>query len=38
MEAFFAHLGYVQKRIISDYNTKLIGGVAREYPNSLCIQ
>jgi hypothetical protein len=37
MEAFFAHLGFYPKRLISDFDTKLIGGKAREYLNSLKI-
>ena len=37
IEAFFAHLGFVPKRIITDFDTKLIGGHAREYLNSLLI-
>jgi hypothetical protein len=37
-EFFFAHLGVIPKRIISDFDTKLIGGSAREYLNSLLIQ
>ncbi len=36
-EFFFAHLGVIPKRIISDFDTKLIGGSAREYLNSLLI-
>jgi hypothetical protein len=37
MEAFFAHIGMVPKRLISDFDTKLIGGSARDYLNSLLI-
>jgi hypothetical protein len=37
MEAFFAHIGIVPKRLISDFDTKLIGGSAHEYLNSLLI-
>jgi hypothetical protein len=37
METFFAHIGIIPKRIISDFDTKLIGGQAREYLNSLLI-
>jgi hypothetical protein len=37
LEAFFAHLGFCPKRLISDFDTKLIGGKAREYLNSLKI-
>jgi len=37
LEAIFAHLGFLPKRIITDFDTKLIGGKAREYLNSLLI-
>jgi hypothetical protein len=37
LEAFFAHLGTTPKRLISDFDMKLIGGKAREYLNSLKI-
>jgi len=37
LEAFFAHLGTTPKRLISDFDMKLIGGKAREYLNSLMI-
>jgi hypothetical protein len=37
LEAFFAHLGFVPDRLISDFDMKLIGGKAREYLNSLLI-
>jgi hypothetical protein len=37
LDAFFAHLGFVPKRLISDFDTKLIGGSAREHLNSLLI-
>jgi hypothetical protein len=37
LEAFFAHLGIIPKRLISDFDLKLIGGKAREYLNSLLI-
>jgi hypothetical protein len=37
MESFFAHIGVIPKRIVSDFDTKLIGGQAREYLNSLLI-
>lgn len=37
MDAFFAHLGVLPKRLISDFDTKLIGGKAREHLNSLKI-
>ncbi len=37
LEAFFAHLGMVPKRIISDFDLKLVGGRARWYHNSLLV-
>jgi hypothetical protein len=37
LEEFFAHLGFSPRRLISDFDTKLIGGQAREYLNSLKI-
>ncbi len=37
MEAFFAHLGFVPKRLVTGFDTKLIRGKAREYLNSLQI-
>ncbi len=37
LEAFFAHIGFYPKRLISDFDTKLIGGKAREFLNSLLI-
>ncbi len=37
METFFSHIGIIPKRIISDFDTKPIGGQAREYLNSLLI-
>jgi hypothetical protein len=37
LEAFFAHIGQPPTRLISDFDTKLIGGKAREYLNSLLI-
>jgi hypothetical protein len=37
MEAFFAHIGCVPQRIISDFDMKLIGGKAREFLNSLLV-
>ncbi|MFN9983161.1 MAG: hypothetical protein ACK53Y_24755, partial [bacterium] len=37
LEAFFAHVGSYPKRLISDFDTKLIGGKARDYLNSLKI-
>jgi hypothetical protein len=36
-ESFFAHLGFIPKRLITDFDTKLIGGTARAYLNSLLI-
>jgi hypothetical protein len=35
LETFFAHLGCSPRRLIADFDTKLIGGQAREYLNSL---
>jgi hypothetical protein len=37
LDAFFAHLGMLPKRLISDFDTKLIGGKAREHLKSLQI-
>ena len=37
IEAFFAHLGFVQRRLITDFDLKLICGRAREYLNSLLV-
>jgi len=37
LEAFFAHLGFLPRRLITDFDTKLIGGKARDYLNSLLI-
>jgi hypothetical protein len=37
LDAFFAHLGMLPRRLISDFDTKLIGGKAREHINSLQI-
>lgn len=37
LDAFFAHLGMLPKCLISDFDTKLIGGKAREHLNSLRI-
>jgi hypothetical protein len=37
IEAFFAHLGFSPKRLITNFDTKLIGGHTREYLNSLLI-
>jgi len=37
MQAFFAHLGMLPKRLISDFDLKLIGGSARNYLNSMLI-
>jgi len=35
--AFFAHLGFVPQRLITDVDLKLIGGKAREFLNSLLV-
>ncbi len=37
LDCFFAHLGFLPKRLISDFDTKLIGGKAREHLNGLRI-
>jgi hypothetical protein len=37
MGFFFSHIGMVPKRIVSDFDTKLIGGQARDYLNSLLV-
>jgi len=37
LEAFIAHLVFLPKCLITDFDTKLIGGKAREYLNSLLI-
>jgi len=37
IEAFFAYLGFVPRRLITDFDLKLIGGRAREYLNSLLV-
>jgi hypothetical protein len=37
MEAFLAYIGFIPKRLIMDFDTKLIGGQARDYLNSLMI-
>jgi len=37
LEAFFAHIGFVPRRSISDFDLKLIGGRARKYLNSLLV-
>jgi len=34
LEYFFAHLGMTPKRLITDFDTKLIDGQARDYLNS----
>jgi len=35
MSAFFAHIGSAPKRLITDFDLKLIGGKGRDYLNSL---
>jgi len=35
LDAFFAHLGFLPKRLISDFDLKLIGGKSREHLNQL---
>ena len=37
MSAFFAHIGITPKRLLTDFDLKLIGGKARDYLNSLLI-
>jgi hypothetical protein len=37
LESFFAHLGFSPQRLISDFDTKLIGGKSRQYLNHLKI-
>jgi len=37
LEAFLAHLGFTPRRLITDFDNKLIGGKAREFSNSLKI-
>jgi len=37
LEFFFANLGMLPKRLITDFDTKLIGGKARDYLNSFKI-
>ncbi len=37
LDAYFARLGILPKRLISDFDTKLIGGKARDHLNSLNI-
>jgi hypothetical protein len=37
LEFFFAHLGFTPKCLITDFDTKLIGGKACDYLNSLLI-
>ena len=37
MEAFFAHIGRIPDRLITDFDLKLIGGKAREYLNSMLV-
>lgn len=37
LECFFAHLGMVPKRIVSDFDLKLVGGRARRYLNTLLV-
>jgi hypothetical protein len=37
LEAFFTHIGVVPRRLISDFDLKLIGGKAREFLNGMLI-
>jgi glucuronate isomerase len=36
-QTIFAQLGFIPRRLISDFDLKLIGGTARDYLNSLLI-
>jgi hypothetical protein len=38
LQAFFAHIGQTPKRLITDFDLKLIGGKARDYLNGLLIR
>jgi len=37
LDAFFAHLGFLPKRLISDFDLKLTGGKSRDHLNQLHI-
>jgi len=37
LQLFFSHLGIIPKRIISDFDLKLIGGKAREFLNNMLV-
>jgi hypothetical protein len=37
LEAFFAHLGMIPWRIVTDFDTKLVGGKGYDYLNSLLV-
>jgi hypothetical protein len=37
LEAFFAHIGIIPRHLITDFDLKLIGGISREYLNSMLI-
>jgi hypothetical protein len=37
IEAFFAHIGMRPRRIVTDFDLKLVGGKARDYFNSLLV-
>jgi len=37
LETFFAHIGFIPRHLISDFDLKLIGGRAREYLNGMLI-
>jgi hypothetical protein len=37
LDACFAHIGFLPRRLVSDFDTRLVGGKAREHLNSLHI-
>jgi hypothetical protein len=37
LEYFFSHIGMIPKRIITDFDLKLVGGKTREYLNNLLV-
>jgi hypothetical protein len=37
LELFFSHLGIIPRRVITDFDLKLIGGKARDYFNSMLV-
>ena len=38
LESFFSHIGMVPKRIITDFDLKLIGGKGREYLQNVTVK